>query len=118
MAKPKVFVTRIIPEVGLNKIRSACDMELWPEQLPPSPQVLLEKLAGCSGVLAMLTDRFDAAVLDALPHLKVISNYAVGFNNIDIPAACGKYAWRPDRCDCRHGFLPAHRRRAPSRGRA
>jgi glyoxylate reductase len=87
MAKPKVFVTRVIPAAGLDKVKAACDPEIWPEQLPPSPDVLRRKLADCDGVLSLLTDRFDAAVMDALPRLRVISNYAVGFNNIDVQAA-------------------------------
>lgn len=83
----KVFVTRRIPEVGLEKIRAACEAEVWPEQLPPSPQVLREKIADCDGLLSLLTERIDAALMDAAPRLKVISNYAVGYNNIDVPAA-------------------------------
>ncbi len=87
MAKPKVFVTRVIPAAGLDRVRAACDAEIWPEQLPPPPDVLKAKLVDCEGVLSLLTDRFDAAVMDALPRLRVISNYAVGFNNIDVKAA-------------------------------
>ncbi len=87
MPKPKVFVTRVIPAAGLDKVTAACDAEIWPEQLPPAPDVLRQKLADCVGVLSLLTDRFDAAVMDALPRLRVISNYAVGFNNIDVKAA-------------------------------
>ena len=87
MAKPKVFVTRMIPTAGLDKVQRACEAEIWPQQLPPAPDVLAKKLADCDGVLSMLTDRFDAAVMDALPRLRVISNYAVGFNNIDVKAA-------------------------------
>jgi glyoxylate reductase len=87
MAKPKVFVTRLIPAAGLDKVQRACDGEIWSQPLPPSPDVLVKKLADCDGVLSLLTDRFDAAVMDALPRLRVISNYAVGFNNIDVKAA-------------------------------
>jgi glyoxylate reductase len=87
MAKRKVFVTRVIPAAGLDRVREACDAEVWTEQLPPSPDVLRQKLAGCDGVLSLLTDRFDAAVMDSLPRLRVIANYAVGFNNIDVKAA-------------------------------
>jgi len=87
MAKRKVFVTRVIPAAGLDRVREACDAEVWTEQLPPSPDVLRQKLAGCDGVLSLLTDRFDAAVMDSLPRLRVIANYAVGFNNIDVTAA-------------------------------
>jgi glyoxylate reductase len=85
--KPKVFVTRIIPAVGLNKIKSACDAEVWTDALPPPYAVLRQKVAACEGLVALLTDKIDAALMDASPRLRVVSNFAVGFNNIDIPAA-------------------------------
>ena len=85
--KPKVFVSRIIPEVGLARIKDQCDAEIWSDPLPPPYALLRQKLAGCEGLVALLTDKIDAALLDGVPRLKVISNYAVGFNNIDVPAA-------------------------------
>lgn len=87
MTKPKVFVTRLIPEVGLDKVRAHCDAEIWTEQLPPPADVLRKKIADCDGLLSLLTEKIDGALLDAAPKLKVVSNYAVGFNNIDVPAA-------------------------------
>ncbi len=87
MAKPRVFVTRLIPEAGLAKIRAACDAEIWTEPLPPSADIVRQKLADCDGLLSLLTERIDGPLLDVAPKLKVVSNYAVGFNNIDIPAA-------------------------------
>lgn len=87
MSKPKVFVTRLIPEAGLDLVREACEAEIWSEPLPPPIDVVREKLAGCQGLLSLLTEKIDGELLDALPELKVVSNYAVGFNNIDIPAA-------------------------------
>ncbi len=87
MSKPRVFVTRLIPEVGLDKIRAACEADIWTEPLPPSPEVLRQRIAQCDGLLSLLTERIDGALLDSAPRLKVVSNYAVGFNNIDIPAA-------------------------------
>jgi glyoxylate reductase len=90
MPKPRVFVTRVIPKVGLDRLQAACDADVWPEQLPPPPDVLRSKLADCDGVLSLLTERFDAELMDALPRLRVISNYAVGFNNIDVPAATAR----------------------------
>ena len=87
MSNPKVFVTRIIPDAGLDRITAACDAEVWPEQLPPAPDVLRRKLADREGVLSLLTERYDADLMDACPQLRVISNYAVGFNNIDVEAA-------------------------------
>ncbi|MBL8830131.1 MAG: D-glycerate dehydrogenase [Planctomycetaceae bacterium] len=87
MAKPRVFVTRLIPEAGLAKIRAACDAEIWTEPLPPSADIVRQKLADCDGLLSLLTERIDGPLLDVAPKLKVVSNYAVGYNNIDIPAA-------------------------------
>lgn len=87
MGRPKVFVTRIIPEAGLSRIRAICDTEVWPEQLPPPYEVLRAKVADCDGLVSLLTDRIDAALMDQAPRLKVISNFAVGFNNIDVAAA-------------------------------
>jgi glyoxylate reductase len=87
MPKLKVFVTRIIPEAGLAKVREHCDADVWGEPLPPSADEVRRRVAGCEGLLSLLTERIDATLMDAAPRLKVISNYAVGFNNIDIPAA-------------------------------
>ncbi|HEV3004090.1 MAG TPA: D-glycerate dehydrogenase [Pirellulales bacterium] len=87
MSKPKVFVSRKIPAAGLDKVLAACDAEIWPEPLPPPADVLRRKIADCDGLLSLLTDRIDGPLLDAAPRLKVVSNYAVGFNNIDVPVA-------------------------------
>src|SRR5215212_2760615 len=90
MARPKVFVSRRIPDEGLNAIRAACDVDLWPDQLPPPADELKRRVADCDGLVALLTDRIDGPLLDAAPKLKVVSNYAVGFNNVDIPAATAR----------------------------
>lgn len=87
---PKVFVTRRIPEAGLTLLRESCAIELWTEPLPPPYEVLREKVADCDGLVALLTDRIDGELLDAAPRLKVVSNYAVGYNNIDVPAATAR----------------------------
>lgn len=89
-AKPKVFVSRRIPDAGLKKIQEHCDAEIWPEPLPPPYELLRAKIAGCDGLVSLLTDRIDAALMDAAPRLKVVSNFAVGFNNVDIPAATAR----------------------------
>jgi glyoxylate reductase len=88
MAKPKVFVTRLIPEVGLEMVAGVCDADVWQEELPPPPDVLLARVQHVGGILSLLTDTIDAQVMDAAgPGLKVISNYAVGFDNVDITEA-------------------------------
>jgi glyoxylate reductase len=86
-AKPRVFVTRRIPELGLQQIGAVCEMEVWPEQLPPSYDTIREKVKSCDGLVSLLTDKIDGPLLDAAPKLKVVSNFAVGFNNVDIAAA-------------------------------
>lgn len=88
--KPRVFVSRVIPEAGLRKIQESCDAEIWTDSLPPPHAVLRQKLAACDGLVSLLTDTIDAALLDAAPRLKVVSNFAVGFNNIDVPAATAR----------------------------
>jgi glyoxylate reductase len=88
MAKPKVFVTRIILDKGLDLIKEFCDLDLWTEDLPPTREIVLARVRGVQGILSLLTDKMDPTVMDAAgPELKVISNYAVGYDNIDVPAA-------------------------------
>jgi glyoxylate reductase len=91
LKKAQVFVTRIIPEGGLALIRDSCDVDVWPNELPPPRQVLLDKVSGTDGLLCLLTDRIDAEVMDAAGSgLKVISNYAVGYDNVDVAAATAR----------------------------
>ncbi len=87
MTKPTVYVTRRIPDEGLDLLRETCDLRVWEGSLPPAREVLLREVAGVDGVVTMLSDRVDAAFFDAAPTLKVVSNYAVGFDNIDVPEA-------------------------------
>ena len=82
-----VAVTRVIPDAGLRLLREAADVRLWEDELPPSPERLAELLRGCAGALTLLTDQIDGEVLDREPQLKVISNFAVGYDNVDVPAA-------------------------------
>ena len=91
MSKPKVFVTRAIPEMGFEIIRDFCDVDVWPDELPPTHDELLQHVRGVDGLLCLLTDQIDAEVMDAAgPQLKVISNHAVGFDNIDVQAATAR----------------------------
>ena len=91
MDKPKVFVTRIIRDKGLFPIKEFCQADIWQGELPPDRDVLLDRVRGIAGLLCLLTDRIDAEVMDAAgPRLKVISNHAVGFDNIDVPAATAR----------------------------
>ena len=85
--RPRVFVARRIPDDGLDPIRAACDVAVWEDELPPPRDELLRAVAGCDGILTLLTDRVDDALLDAAgPQLRVVSDLAVGFDNVDVPA--------------------------------
>src|SRR3954471_20002772 len=85
--RPRVFVSRQIPDAGLDPILDATDARVWEDDLPPPRGELLQAIAGCDGVLTLLTDRVDDEFLDAAgPELKVVSNYAVGFDNVDVEA--------------------------------
>lgn len=88
MSRPNVYVTRKVPEQALEILRSVASITVWDrEDVPPPRQVILRELAQAEGVFSLLTDRIDAEVMAAAPRLKVISNFAVGFDNVDIPAA-------------------------------
>jgi glyoxylate reductase len=81
----------MIPEKGQAMVTDFCNAEIWPDELPPSREVLLEKMRGLDGLLCLLTDRIDGEVMDAAGSgLKVISNHAVGVDNIDLPAAIAR----------------------------
>ncbi len=87
MARPKVFVTRKIFREALDKISRSADMEVWPDEMPPSYDVLVQKAGNADGLLSMLSDQIDANLIAKSPRLKVISSMAVGVDNIDIAAA-------------------------------
>jgi len=88
MSRPKVFITRKIPQRGLDLIGAECDVDLWEGPLPPARDELLKRIAGCDGVLTMLSEKVDDEFFEAAgAQLKVVSQYAVGFNNIDVEAA-------------------------------
>ncbi|MGC9004871.1 MAG: glyoxylate reductase [bacterium] len=87
MPKWKVFVTRVIPEEGLKLIQENCDAEIWQEETPPPREVLIEKIKDCEGILCLLTDKIDGEVMDNATKLRIISNYAVGYDNIDVKEA-------------------------------
>lgn len=85
--KPRVYVTRLLPKEAMDRINSYCDAKTWDGPLPPPRQVLMENVVNIEGLVSLLTDKIDAELMDKAPKLKVISNYAVGFDNIEIPEA-------------------------------
>lgn len=87
MSQPSVFVTRRIAPEALEKLAQVCQVEVWQEETPPSAQTLAEKAAHAQGLLTLLTDPMNADLIHQSPELKVISQMAVGYDNIDIAAA-------------------------------
>jgi lactate dehydrogenase-like 2-hydroxyacid dehydrogenase len=86
----RCFVTRSLPGTALDRLRAEHEVDVWPERLPPSYEELSARTAAVEGLLALLTDRVDAALIEHCPRLRVISNYAVGYDNIDIDAATAR----------------------------
>lgn len=85
--KPKVYVTRMIPQAGIDMLKTECEVEVNSEDRPLSRQELLQNILGNDGVLCLLTDKIDAEVFDTVPEIKGFANYAVGYDNIDIEEA-------------------------------
>lgn len=90
MARPKVFVTRRIPDAGLKLLRECCDVRVYPkDQIIPRKE-LIKGVKWCDALLSLLTEKINKEILDANPKLKIIANYAVGFDNIDVKYATNK----------------------------
>ncbi len=87
MSRDKVFVTRQLPPATLQSLAAHYDLEVWNGFMPPPYEVIAERVSQLGGLLCLLTDRIDARLMDAGNRLKVISNMAVGYDNIDIAAA-------------------------------
>ncbi len=85
----KIFVTRKIPGDHLEKLKAAGhEVAISEFDRPLTGEELVEKVKGADAILSLLTDRIDGDLMDAAgPQLKVVSNYAVGFDNIDVKAA-------------------------------
>lgn len=83
----RVFLTRPIAEPAMRRLAAIARVDLWDDAMPPPPAELRARARQADGVLSMVTDRFDAAMIRALPRLRAISNLAVGVDNIDLAAA-------------------------------
>ena len=83
--RPTVLLTRRVPSGLLEKLETTCDVEV--EESALSAEQLRERVRDKAGLICVLTDRVDDALLDAAPSLRVVANIAVGYDNIDVPAA-------------------------------
>src|SRR5689334_21948153 len=83
--KPKIYVTRRMPDEIVSLLSAECEVRMWPQDEPAVPrEVLLREVRDVQGIFALITEKIDAQVMDAAPGLKVISNMAVGYDNIAV----------------------------------
>ncbi len=88
---PRVFVTRILPGSAIERLGRDAEIDLCDSEMPPPYETLVERTAAADGIICLLTDRIDAAlILAAAPRLRVISAVAVGYDNIDVAAATAR----------------------------
>lgn len=85
--KPKVFVTHGLPGNALERLKNEAEVEVYEENETITKEMLIEKLQGITGVISLLVNEIDEEVMSQAPQLKIISNYAVGYNNINVEAA-------------------------------
>jgi glyoxylate reductase len=88
--KPRIYVTRRLPEPAMQALLEACEVAIWDQEVPPPYEVIAQEIADKEALFCLLTDRIDAALMDAAPGLKVISQCAVGYDNIDLSAATAR----------------------------
>lgn len=91
LLKSTVYITRKLPEDIINKLSLHFQVRMWEEENTPVPrEILLKEVEDIDGLVCLLTDKIDEEVISRAPHLKIISNVAVGYNNIDVEAAAKK----------------------------
>jgi glyoxylate reductase len=88
--KPKVFLTRELPPRAMERLFEHTDLEYNKEDRVLTKEEIINGVKGKDGLLCLLTDNIDGEIMDANPNLQIIANYAVGFNNIDVPAATSR----------------------------
>jgi glyoxylate reductase len=87
MSKPRVFVTRRLPGPAIGELGKICDVDLHGGDGPPTREEILKGVREADGIICLLSDRIDSEVIETGTKLKIISNYAVGYENIDLDAA-------------------------------
>jgi glyoxylate reductase len=86
----RCFVTRRLPGSAVDRLGARHEVDVWPERLPPPYEELVARAAGAEGLLTLLTDRVDAPLIVHSQRLRAISNYAVGYDNVDLDAASAR----------------------------
>ena len=93
MLRPKAFVTRVIPEAGIERLASVYDVEVNRADRSLSAREIAEHAKGCQALVTLLTDRVDGTLLDSCPDVRIVANVAVGYDNVDVPAATQRGVW-------------------------
>jgi len=83
----RIFVTRKIPEKGLDLLKEKYEVDVWEDEFPPTRYEIIERASNCTGIVTLLSDTVDGDLLDNLTDLRVIAQYAVGYDNINIQEA-------------------------------
>ena len=86
MSKPRVLLTRQIPESAFSVVRECADIDVWQENVPIPRDVFLEKVRDIEGLYCLLTDTVDEELLAQAPRLRIVSTMAVGYDHIDVQA--------------------------------
>ncbi|HXW77645.1 MAG TPA: NAD(P)-dependent oxidoreductase, partial [Candidatus Eremiobacteraceae bacterium] len=86
MARPRVFVSRVIPQAGLDLLEAHAEVAVWPLDRPPTRDELIAQCRGKDALVCLLTEKIDQSVLAAMPTVRIIANVAVGFDNLDVAA--------------------------------
>lgn len=85
-----VFITRIIPQTGIDLIEQKYGVKVYTKPNPVPQKILIKEIKHCDALISLLNDKIDKAVIDSMPKCKIIANYAVGYNNIDVNYAKSK----------------------------
>ncbi len=87
MPPPTIFLTRNLPAEAISRLETHARLQIWPEETPPPYPTLCKQAAQADALITMLCDQIDAALIESCPNLKIISQMAVGYDNIDLHAA-------------------------------
>src|SRR5687768_16979878 len=93
MARPRILVTRPITEDALALLREECDVTVGPADREASRQEILDSIRDCEGLLVVGHTRVDRDFLDAAPKLRMIANFGVGVDHLDVAAATARHVW-------------------------
>ena len=118
----EILITNEIPAAGMDMLKAKYSVELGIDYQKDPKAAIIEKIKEKNVILPLLTESMDADIMDAAPNLKIISNYAVGFNNIDLKAATDRGilvtntpgVLTDTTADCAFAMLMASARRIPS----